>query len=773
MKRRRAWLCILAATIVVVLFVQLQARRSAAVDLTRAIASLDALLCDEAPSLPAVAADTSPSTRRTWHLLTEELAPTFAAFRPPQRRRRGLLVPLAPSSDPRADDHDWTLLTEGNVLRNEAPLGVAAADLEELVLRLERRHGDQLMLRFSTERGGTRATDVVVQVPLATVDGLATLRLRRPVSGGDASVVHFISIEASPDATRAAEIRLHSLEIRSRLDAFSATPNGIDRIEIDRDLRLAAWQSVPGETRFSIEPAMGDQLRFSAALLSRCVDDTVSFVVDQVNPVGVRSTLAHGSIRSGSAWASHSVVCDLPDGGTLAFRAEQLDDEAALAFSDIRLVDGSIPPRRIVMVLIDALRADYVGHDHRSPSPTPNLDRLAAAGTRFTRAYAQSFWTRASLPSIMTGLYPSATGVQNTRQRLSASHLTLAEVLRAAGFVTVSTIRNPNAGPAAGLQAGFDQVHLHGEIGKIAGTAAVLDHIAMPIIEALGDDDIFLYVHLMEVHGPYGPPRPVHSDTWRGSQGTPVEYDSFYDRPWCRTPTAEQRIALYELDVQSTDSGVGKFLREILRRWEGDPGPPVVVALMSDHGEYLGEDGRWGHAKAELCPEIVHVPLILRAPGSLPAGTVVDRPVENRSVASTLLELARLQGAPVPTVHLGAPSLLPLILGGTGGSSRWALAEAGRAESDARFFSAFGDRFSFIGGRGDESGVVILRGACGAGERVRRGPLAEAETLFTDLRARFAVRQALLRRAISPGDSPPEFELDIQTLELLRSLGYL
>ena len=187
--------------ILVALALRLQATRRADAELARASDSLDALIGEEASPSRSAPADTSRSKRRTWHLLHEAHSPIFEAFRAPREIGKRLRVPLSRSIDQRSDSDAWTLLTGGNVLRNEEALGLLAADLEELILRLECRSGDELVLRFSTARSGTRATDTFVQMPLSKEGGVDTLRVRRPVSGGDASVVHFISGGIRPRAT--------------------------------------------------------------------------------------------------------------------------------------------------------------------------------------------------------------------------------------------------------------------------------------------------------------------------------------------------------------------------------------------------------------------------------------------------------------------------------------------------------------------------------------------------------------------------------------------
>ena len=114
---------------------------------------------------------------------------------------------------------------------------------------------------------------------------------------------------------------------------------------------------------------------------------------------------------------------------------------------------GALRGANLLLVTIDTLRADRVG----APGLTPTLDALASGGLRFTNAYAHAPVTLPSHASIMTGLAPPAHGVRNNgAYRLADEHVTLAEVVRAAGYRTGAFIGAVVLDSRFGLDQGFD-----------------------------------------------------------------------------------------------------------------------------------------------------------------------------------------------------------------------------------------------------------------------------------------------------------------------------
>jgi len=141
------------------------------------------------------------------------------------------------------------------------------------------------------------------------------------------------------------------------------------------------------------------------------------------------------------------------------------------------------PPPNVLLLVVDCLRADRLSVSGYERPTTPNIDALAAEGVRFTRAISQASWTRPSLPTILTGLYPSEHGLSNFDEsddkvrstRLTDAVTTLAEALKSRGYRTAMIGEQFQLSPRFGLDQGFD-FYKHR-----ASTAANIDDLAIKL----------------------------------------------------------------------------------------------------------------------------------------------------------------------------------------------------------------------------------------------------------------------------------------------------
>jgi arylsulfatase A-like enzyme len=288
-----------------------------------------------------------------------------------------------------------------------------------------------------------------------------------------------------------------------------------------------------------------------------------------------------------------------------------------------------------VIILTDTVRADHLGA-HGWPRPTsPVFDELAHRNFLFTATFAPSSWTRPSVASLFTGLYPQRHGVERRQDALPSDLPTLAARLHDAGLTTIAVTTNPHVTPTWGLTRGFDRVvellpdpnHLkHGN--DAAQVAAAINRL-LPTLAP----PFFLYVHLIDPHAPYAPPV---ADLLR------LGYAADTDDP----------RAQYDGELAFADRHVGRILAALDE--EGLLEASVVV-LTADHGEELYDHGALGHGTT-LFEEVIHVPLALRVPPALlrrqrqaalpPAGPaplvtcpVVRLPVSLVDLTPTLLSL--------------------------------------------------------------------------------------------------------------------------------------
>jgi arylsulfatase A-like enzyme len=167
-----------------------------------------------------------------------------------------------------------------------------------------------------------------------------------------------------------------------------------------------------------------------------------------------------------------------------------------------------------IVVMVDTLRRDHLGVYNEEMTMSPALDRLAGKGFRFTRAVAPSSWTKPSVASFFTGLYPGRHGaVLNPLAPLKHDIIgfggvpyldqrftTLAERLQEAGYRTGAFVTNPHIAPKNQFDQGFD------DFTQPAGEAEELLRKAREWIEAQGEAPYFLYLHLIDPHTDYFPP---------------------------------------------------------------------------------------------------------------------------------------------------------------------------------------------------------------------------------------------------------------------------
>jgi arylsulfatase A-like enzyme len=388
-----------------------------------------------------------------------------------------------------------------------------------------------------------------------------------------------------------------------------------------------------------------------------------------------------------------------------AFAAASLVAAHALALS----VGGSAPaavhtaastPREkapnVVVILIDTLRADHLSCYGYARPTSPTIDAIAKQGARFDAAYSAAPWTRPSVASLMTSLYPSSHDVYSQWRRLPSEIPTLAELMQKRGYRTAAFSANLQVSPTFGFGRGFDSFWNSGLPSLLGQTAMggwrkfLRDNLFRPLLaraapqkqgeswalrgtdagavnEAIfdwvdgvkPDEPVFLYVQYLDPHHPYSPPedllndKPLDALTLNNVPSVPVKRVPYplakYDEP---TPDALAGVtALYDAEIRYCDREVGRLLDRLREKGLLDSSYVIITA---DHGEELFDHGQWLHGHS-LFDELVRVPLIVTGPGVPPQ--VVATPV---SLVDVLPTIAGFANAPVEFPIQGQ-SLAPLL----------------------------------------------------------------------------------------------------------------
>jgi arylsulfatase A-like enzyme len=401
----------------------------------------------------------------------------------------------------------------------------------------------------------------------------------------------------------------------------------------------------------------------------------------------------------------------------------------------------------LVLIVVDTLRADWTSAYGYERDTTPELTRWANRGVLFERARAQSSWTKISMASLMTSLWPRSHAIRESDDGLSTDALTLADVLHEAGYRTYGIQTNGWLHPSFGFHQGFDRyVFPIGKGARGVPRSALWPHADrvyeefLRLIEAHDSKQpFFLYVHFMDVHQ-YGAPNEFkHFGT--GDRG-----DYLAAIRWVDDALQRMRVALDRQGLLD-DS---------------------IVVFVSDHGEEFGEHGVIGHARNVHTP-VLRVPLVLRLPFPMESVRVTTQ-VRNLDIAPTLLDLAKL---PVPDGFEGR-SLVPLMT-----------RETPEDEPDRLSFASLGTPL-FLDARIQES---VNDGAWSYARNVPPDP-DSSEYLFDRaldpdeqvnlilLEKSHALRlESLLREhresTPAPGVRAPNVRIDPAIAERLRAMGYL
>jgi len=408
----------------------------------------------------------------------------------------------------------------------------------------------------------------------------------------------------------------------------------------------------------------------------------------------------------------------------------------------------------VVVIVIDTLRADHLpiyGYPHRT---APFLEELAQDSIVFDRVYSTSSWTSPATASLFTSLYPTqhgvTTGMVATRraQRLDPTitlnaipdeAVTVAEMMRGAGYRTFGVADNWNIDAAEGFHQGFDAFQSYNDRGAEAVNAQV-DRWRAEILEP--GSPYFLYLHYMDPHRPYRFREP-----WSGELGA----------------TGSRDVSAYDSEIRLVDEHIRELFEDF--GWSRN----TIVVVTADHGEEFGDHGEYDHGH-NLYNETLRVPLLIHPASALGAesGRRSD-PVSLIDLYPTLREMVGERSAG----HEEGRSLLSNLRGGgtSPGEDRRLFAHLQRSPLEYKH------------------GERIVRAAISGGHKyLVRFPEAREELYDViqdsgetrDLSSAEPRRAAELRQALEafeetsprlPGVSR-EILLDEAELEKLRSLGY-
>lgn len=290
--------------------------------------------------------------------------------------------------------------------------------------------------------------------------------------------------------------------------------------------------------------------------------------------------------------------------------------------SSIKDAEGVSPRPPIVAISIDTLRSDRLPAYGYDSVETPAIDRLAADGVLFERAYTHVNVTLPSHASLFTGLLPPAHGVRdNAGYRLDGAIPTLAAELGRAGYATGGFVSSYVLRAGTGIARGFDVYddevgfETGRQLGQLQRPGAETLAAASEWLGGVAGAPFFLFLHLYEPHAPYAPPPPFA--------------ERYRENP-------------YDGEVAAADAVLGLLIERLEELGVYDD---ALVVLLSDHGEGLMDHGEMDHLIL-IYREVLQVPLIVKLPGGERAGERVAANAQLADVAPAVYSLLGLEPPP-------------------------------------------------------------------------------------------------------------------------------
>lgn len=339
----------------------------------------------------------------------------------------------------------------------------------------------------------------------------------------------------------------------------------------------------------------------------------------------------------------------------------------------------------IVMIVVNALRADHLGCYGYFRNTSPNIDRFAQDGIIFDRAISQSYWTLPSLVSILTSKFVCMHNVNSRDVKLGKDEKIFAEILRIYGYSTAAFTCGLDTAAAYGMDRGFDIYNTY-DGNEVVGSFYDTMPRTIKWLNENKDKNFFLFLHSYDVHPPYKHRKGENfSKGYKGIfEGLQLDYDmlkridgdKFYSDG--RQISLEQKdidyiVSSYDDCIKYLDGFIGILMEELkhLNLYE-----KTIIVLCSEHGEELGERrtfNRFGNQN--LYQEVIRIPLIIKYPSLQLKGRRINSLVQIVDIMPTVLDLLK-----IPAGHdLQGSSLASLIKNDTNEIiHKYAFSEASR-----------------------------------------------------------------------------------------------
>ena len=695
---------------------------------------------------------------------------------------------VAANEDSDVDRRDGRLVVthrENDYLRTAAPVRINASNASEIILRARADKGNRFQLSWAAEGEESRLErnrlnlDLIADGEFHTYAVNVENAFRRGVGPDE-----FISVLAiEPSNIDGAKVEIDFIRIVSRLWKYQVERIGTSYESVDGEMR-PVLHVIPGvQLDYVVDvPAGEPHLSFGAAVLfqNRPVDASVSVIHN-----GKLTRVFHSSTLGSEHWTDELLDLSPWTGEQVRILFDVQGESGNVALFSNPVVRSAVRNRlNVILVLEDALRADHLStHGHIRETSPAKTELMEERGIVFLNAHSQATKTRPSIATLMTSLYPTATGVWDFSHLLSDRYLTLAEILRAQGFETASFIQNGNAGPYAGSHQGFNTLRDEDTLGT--ATEDIFGEQILSWLDKNRDRNFFLYLHAIDPHGVFDPPSPY--DRWYreaprestvGKQT--LRNASTLDPAWADTPSGEARRLLYDGEILHNDTVIARFIDELEER---NLLNDTLLIFISDHGEWMGERGLWEHHPPGQRP-VIHVPFMISYPALFKTPRRIEQSVQLIDVMPTILDILSVDGS---DLLMHGDSLVSLIHGEE--QARWQQRVTVSEEpmimdrnDPCSCGSLFFDEWQLHGSTAGWPNRVRNEFAKSAAYSFRESGIKPVISFLPDLYSRILRYRALSQlrsanistwRKITEGEERELYRMDPDTLEELRGLGYV
>jgi arylsulfatase A-like enzyme len=418
----------------------------------------------------------------------------------------------------------------------------------------------------------------------------------------------------------------------------------------------------------------------------------------------------------------------------------------------------------------------------------------------FDDCHVQASWTKPSVASMMTSLYSVTHGIFRETDTIPKGAMTLAEHLRGAGYVTASIVANPFAGRTTGLDRGFDYVaefpavQRHGSEAHRATDSTAVNALALPWLEQHHDEPFFLYAHSTDPHAPYRPPAPFEAAF--ANPAETAEFDHDYHELWgirrlggavfSRQESIKRGVEperyiqrafdRYDGEIANNDKNIELLVQKLEQLGALEN---TLVIVVSDHGEEFMEHGWTGHGFS-LYQEQTHSVFLMWNPRIFPTPRRVKEPVQLIDLMPTILDVLGIrvqgviQGQSVAALADGDPFTRkgPVM---TSRIPQVATSPVPIPENLTRTFALLDPQWKLIyrdeAKRAGLNEIELYDRKADPGDRnnVAAQNQQVVARLVPEVR-QWIDGQQQVSKLIGPGG---ESAMDAQTIERLRSLGYI